>query len=371
MQKLVIKALSERRKILLMRKEQTRVKDSVWAELLSVLDEWHLTEYFTFNYSEYRAKCILNGSQFLCKGLSDDNQKIKGIVGVSDVLLEEANTFTQADFENIDSSIRSKNYKSPLQIFLAFNPVSKQNWVYKYWFEGNPPEDVVFHHSTWRDNRFLDESFIKLMEGLKERDYTRWLIESEGKFATLDQLIYTNWEIQDFNPDEIEGELICGLDFGYTHDQTAFVPLIISDKNKTIHIFQAFAEVGLTNKMIAERVKGLGFAKSDIVADSAEPKSIDYLREEGLTRIRGSIKGKGTVLSGINKVKEYKMIVHSDCECVIIALENYSWKKDRSTGEYMNEPNHDYSHVPDAIRYGVTGRRNNKIGTLSKGLLGI
>lgn len=176
-----------------MNKQTSGIKDKVWKELKDAISFFKLDQYFEFNQTEYRATCKLNGTQFRCMGL-DEPEKAKALSNVSDVYLDELNQFTQDDFELLDGTVRSTKFNLPLQIYGSFNPVSKQNWVYRYFgFDsGNYPPNTFIHHSTYKDNKYCDQSYIDRMELMKTRNPTRYKIEAEGQFATLEKLVYNN-----------------------------------------------------------------------------------------------------------------------------------------------------------------------------------
>ena len=176
-----------------MNKQTSGIKDKVWKELVDAIGFFKLDEYFVLNRSEFRATCKVNGTEFRCMGL-DEPEKAKALSNVSDVYLDELNQFTQDDFELLDGSVRSTRYNLPLQIIGSFNPVSKQNWVYKYFgFDsGKTPPNTFIHHSTYLDNKYCDETYIERMENMKTRNPTRYKIEALGQFATLDKLVYNN-----------------------------------------------------------------------------------------------------------------------------------------------------------------------------------
>jgi phage terminase large subunit len=97
----------------------------------------------------------------------------------------------------------------------------------------------------------------------------------------------------------------------------------------------------------------MGLMKSVIIADSAEAKSIEEIKRLGVRRIKESIKGQGSVLAGIQKLQEYELIVDSGCSFIVEELENYSWKKDKQTNEYINTPEDKNNHLMDALRYSL------------------
>lgn len=371
--KLLIKGLKEKRTILLMRKVYKHCKDSVWKELKEAIERFKLTKYFTFYETDYRAVCNLNGTVFKCQGL-DDPEKIKGFSEISDVLLEEATEFNPEDLELIDGTIRSVQYDLPLQLYFCFNPVSKANFVYKrFGFDtGITPPNTFIQKTTYLDNPFLSKDYIERMEHMKQTNPTRWKIEALGDFVSLDKLVFHNYKVEEFDNSEIKGQLLVGLDFGYVNDPTALVASILDEENKRIYIFKEWSATNKTNDEIAKVIVSLGFRKSVIVADCAEQKSIEEIKRLGVSRIVPCAKGKDSILHGIQKLQQYEIIIHPSCEGVITEFENYSWKKDRQTGEYINEPIDNFNHFCDSLRYSLQSVDNSKkIKTLSKSALGL
>lgn len=367
--KLLIKGLQEKRTILLMRKVYRKCKDSVWAELKSAVERLRLTSYFTFYEGEYRAVCKLNGTVFKCEGL-DEAEKIKGFSEISDVLLEEATEFSLEDFELIDGTVRSVKYKLPLNIYILFNPVSKQNYVFKrFGFDtGIVPPNTFILKTTYLDNPHLSRDYIARMEQMKETNPTRYKIEAEGLFVSLDRLIFQNYRVEEFDYTTIKGQLLLGLDFGFQSDPSVIIASLLDEENKTIHIFKEWRGQGKTNQELIEVIKALGFAKSVIIADSAEMKSIEEIKRGGIIKIKPAVKGPDSVRFGIQKLLNYHIIVHPNCQGVITEFENYAWKKDKNTGEYTNEPlQNGFDHFMDALRYSLQAAAT-KLKTLDKNL---
>lgn len=366
--KLVIKGLKEKRTILLMRKVYRKCKDSVWAELKAALDRLKIRKYFDLYEGEYRAVCKLNGTVFKCEGL-DEAEKIKGFSEISDVLLEEATEFSLEDFELIDGTVRSVKYSLPLQIYCLFNPVSRQNWVFKrFGFDtGITPSNTFILKTTYLDNKYLSQDYLERMERMKETNPTRWKIEALGDFVSLDRLIFQNYRVEEFDYTTIQGQLLIGMDFGFQADPSVIVASLLNEEDRTIHIFKEWGGQGKTNQELIEVIKALGFSKSVIVADSAEMKSIEEIKRGGITKIRPAAKGPDSVRHGIQKLLNYKIIVHPDCQGIITEFENYSWKKDRQTGEYTNEPIDSWNHYCDSLRYSLQCV-GTKLKTLNKNL---
>lgn len=307
-----------------------------------------------------------------------DPEKIKSIANIDDIICEECTELEELDFDQLDLRLRSQN--GLLQIHCMFNPVSKTNWVYKRWFEnGYDKKDTIVLHTTYKDNKFLPESYINALLKMKETNPVYFKIYALGMFATLDKLVYNNWEEKIFDYKEILAEnpknkAVFGLDFGYTNDPTAFIASIVDEVNKIIYIFDEFQEKGLTNEDIAKKIINLGYRKEVIICDSAEPKSIDELKINGLDRVRPSKKGKDSILNGIQLIQQYKIYIHPKCNCILEEFKNYTWIKDRATGEYINKPIDKYNHGLDAFRYAVSYELKGytpKVSLFDRRLLGI
>ena len=368
--KLVLKGLKEKRTILLMRKTTANCKYSVWKELKDAVERFKLTKYFTFYESDYSAVCHLTGTVFRCQGL-DNAEKIKGFSEISDVLLEEATEFTPEDFDLIDGTVRSVKYKLPLQMYFLFNPVSKANHVFKrFGFDtGIVPNNTFILKTTYLDNPHLSQDYIQRMENMKLTNPTRWKIEALGDFVSLDKLIFQNYTVEEFNHAEIQGELQIGMDFGFINDVSTIVASILDEENGRIYVFKEWGATGKTNDELAKIISSLGFSKSTIIADAAEQKSIEEIRRLGITRIKPCVKGPDSIIHGIQKLQNYQIIVHPQCSELITEFENYSWQKDKTTGEYINKPIDAFNHYCDALRYSLQCVDNSrKLKTLSKNL---
>lgn len=370
MQKLLIKGLKEKRTILLMRKQTTQLRDSVWKEILQVIDDFHLSQFFTVNKTEFRITCSINGTEFKCLGL-DEPEKIKGFADISDVFLDEVTGFNQEDVELIDGTLRSPKFKLPLQMYFSFNPISKANFVYKYFgFDtGITPPNTFILKSTYLDNPFLGENVAERYEALKQRDYRRWQIEALGDFVSLDKLVFQNYKVEEFDHTKVNGVLLCGLDYGFVNDISAFVASLLDEENKKIYVFKIWGDTNKTNDELSNIIKAMGFSKSLIIADCAEQKSIEEMKRAGILRIKPSVKGADSIIHGIQKLQQYDIIIHPSCEGIITEFENYSWQKDKQSGEYINKPIDSFNHYIDALRYSLQCVNSGKLVSLPRNVL--
>nr|DAE02938.1 MAG TPA: terminase large subunit [Siphoviridae sp. ctM4S20] len=367
-QKIVIKALKDwkkPRKILVLRKVGATVRDSVFADVQATLSYFGILNMCKVNMSAFRIE-LPNGAEFIFKGM-DNPEKIKSIKGISDVVMEEASEFTLDDYTQLTLRLRDKAHKQK-QIYLMFNPVSKANWVYNAFFVKKPKNTVVYQ-TTYKDNRFLDALTRENIEELANRNEAYYKIYALGEFATLDKLVFPKYTKALLNKDDLRQiTSYFGLDYGFINDPSAFMHVKIDDDRKRLYVIEEYVKKGLTNDKIAESITALGYAKEQIRADSAEKKSNQELRNLGISRVIDVKKGAGSVMQGIQYLLQYEWIVDERCVKTIEELENYTWKKDKATNEYINEPVDSYNHCLDAIRYAIQDKiTKSKIKTFKGG----
>lgn len=354
-QKVVLKALKDweyPRRILWLRKVQSTIKDSLFEDVKECLINFGIWDMCLWNKTDNKVE-LPNGAVFLFKGL-DNPEKIKSIKGVSDIVMEEASEFTLNDYTQLTLRLRERKHKLK-QIFLMFNPVSKLNWVYKYFFEhGKPMKDVLIRQSSYKDNKFLDDMTRENLEMLATRNPAYYKIYALGEFATLDKLVFPKYEKRIISDKEV-GHLpsYFGLDFGYVNDPSAFIHVKIDSDNKKIYVMSEYVKKGMLNNEIAQVINDLGYSKEKITADSAEQKSIMEIKANGIDRIVPAMKGKDSVMAGIQFISQFDIVIDERCYKTIEEFDNYTWKKDKNTDEYYNEPVETYNHCIDALRYAV------------------
>lgn len=363
--------MARRRKVLVIRKFATTLKDSVFQLFIDTLKQWNLYSYCKINLSTYTIT-LPNESIILFKGL-DNEEKIKSIAGITDIWCEEATELTEDEFTQLDLRLRAK--EPDLQAYASFNPVSRANWVFKKWFAEDAiinPSNTMILKTTYKDNRFLPKEYTNALEEKARTNPTYYRIYALGEFCSLDKLIFNNWKIEEFNHNDIKGQLVIGLDFGFSNDISALTASIVEENTNTIYIFKTWGDTNKTNDDLASIITSLGFAKSQIKADSAEPKSIEELKRKGITRISACSKGKDSILYGIQTLQQYQIIVHPSCEGIITEFENYSWQKDKKTGEYLNQPIDSFNHYIDALRYSIQIiDKSKKLKSFSRNGLGL
>lgn len=374
-QKVVLKACkkwNKPRKVLFLRKVGRSIRDSIFADVQSCLADFGLLDRCKVNMTDYRIT-LPNGAEFLFKGM-DDPEKIKSIKGISDVVMEEATEFTLDDYTQLTLRLRERGHKQR-QIFLMFNPVSKLNWVYKQFFaEGvvNDSKRVAIFQTNYKNNRFLDEENRQTIEELQQRNPAYYRIYALGEFATLDKLVFPQYTKKRLDKAKLAYlPSMFGLDFGYVNDPSAFIHVKVDQENKTIYFLEEYVKKGMLNDEIAEFITEFGYGKETITADSAEKKSISEIKKKGVSRIRPAVKGPDSIIQGINFLLQYDFVVDDRCVKLIEELENYTWKKDKKTNEYINEPIDSYNHILDAVRYAVeeiNGNAKGKLKTFKGGI---
>lgn len=353
-QRAVIRAMRDKRKYLVIRKSATDLRRSCWVDLQNTLQQFKITSLCKINITNMTIG-LPNGSSFILMGI-DDYEKVKSIPGITDVIIEEASEITFDDYSQLKMRLRGGG-KLRNQIVLMTNPISKANWIYKYFFaDGCKEQNCRIHRSTYKDNRFINESTVRALEGYKDTNPMFYRVYCLGEFGSISKQVYTNYRVEELNLDslrQMQYEHLVGLDFGFSVDPTAIVESLLDEENKKLYVIREFYQKGLLNNEIADRLKLMGLSKSTIIADSAEQKSIEEIRRAGISRIKPSVKGQGSILQGIQQLQQYEIVVDASCFHVIEELENYSWKKDKSTGEYVNVPIDDYNHALDALRYSL------------------
>jgi len=184
-QKILIKALNEKRRVLLVRKVARTLKNTIFQQVIDTLSFFQILDICKVNKSDYHIE-LPNGSVLIFSGL-DDVEKLKSLVNISDIVIEEASEITADDFGQLNIRLRSPLPNN--QIYLMTNPISRANWVYKYFFENGTPTDAFILHTTYKDNRFLQKDYINTLESLKDTNPTYYRIYALGEFGALNQKV--------------------------------------------------------------------------------------------------------------------------------------------------------------------------------------
>lgn len=361
--------------LLVVRKTFRTLKDSCFTDLKWAVHRWGVDHLWNFTLSPLEATYIPTGQKIYFRGL-DDPLKVTSIAVDKGCLcwmwLEEAyEIMSESDFDMLDESIRGSTPEGLFkQITITLNPWNEHHWIKKRFFDSYDP-DILALTTNYLCNEWLDKSDLAVFERMKTNNPRRYQVAGLGNWGIVEGLIYENWkeeaytlitrkEAQEGRKGVIRDNLktVCGLDFGYTNDPTAFVIALLDKDNSRLYIYDEFYEKGLSNKAIAERIKELGYRKERITADSAEPKSIDELKTYGLN-VKGAVKGKDSIVHGIQWIQDLEIIVHPRCVNFLTEISNYTWDTDRF-GKKLNVPIDDFNHLMDALRYAVERYSMNK-----------
>lgn len=364
------------RNLVAMRKSDITNRDSTFAELTGAIYRIFgdkAEQYWQINKSPLKLTCRHNGNQIIFRGMNDDKQreKLKSITfqkgKLTDVWLEEATEFTQADLEIIDDRLRGELPDGQFyQIRLTFNPVNKSHWIKKVFFD-IPDPNVLTHHSTYLGNRFIDDAYRARMERRKIVDPEGYQIYGLGEWGEIGGLILHNWEVKEVSQNlEDYDDVAIGQDFGFNH---ANAILLLGWKDGNIHIIsELYGFEKDSSEWIMEAQKAGLPKRKQMWCDSAEPDRIKMWKDAGF-RARAVSKEQNSVKAQIDWLKggtvkgkkvDRKIYVHPHCVNTIKELQQWKWKKDEKSGEYLDEPVPVMDDAMAALRYGVEGWRKAK-----------
>lgn len=362
-QKLIVRACREKIKILVCRRTGTTIRNTCFSLFKDILAKWQLTKYVKIRETDFNIR-FSNGSEIIFIGL-DEETKLLSLNNIGCIFIEEVFEVPKPIVEQLNLRLRGTTQQQ--QIIMAFNPISKQHWLYNF-CEEQPPNSFIYTHSTYKDNPFLNKEYIDSLEELYTRNPQKARIFCDGEWGIdAEGLVLQNWKIEEFNHAEINGQLMVGLDFGFINDISAIVASLMVEEEKRIYIFKEYGATGKTNQDLVNIITSLGLNKSVIIADSAEQKSIEEIKRAGINRIRPCKKGADSIIHGIQQLQNYQIIVHPSCQGIITELENYTWQKDKHTGLYTNKPIDDFNHFIDALRYSLQCNAA-KLKTIDKNL---
>ena len=363
-QKLIVRACNEPIKILVCRRYASTIRHTCFALFKEVFKKWQLLPYISIRESDFNIK-LPNGSEIIFTGL-DEETKLLSLAGIGVIFIEEAYEVEKSKIEQLNLRLRGNTPNQ--QILMAFNPISKNHWLYDF-CEVSPPSSFVFIHSTYKDNPFLNAEYIAELEELYTRNPQKARIFCDGEWGVdAEGLVLTNWKIEAFNAMELAAtglEHRAGLDLGWI-DKTAIIDSLYDRENHIIYVFNEFYKSGCQLSEIADAVKDMNLHKTKLFVDSAEPRSIQYFRKEGINAV-ACAKGRDSVKAGLMFLQDNLIIVHPSCANFIMELENFSYIKSKQTGEYTEETTHEFSHAIDACRYGYSDiYTNTKLKTMNK-----
>ena len=368
-QKLIIRACREPIKILVCRRTATTIRNTCFSLFKDILTKWQILPYVKVRETDFNIK-FPNGSEIIFIGL-DEETKLLSLNNIGCIFIEECFEVPKNIVEQLNLRLRGSTPNQ--QILMAFNPISKNHWLYDF-CEVSPPNSFIFIHSTYKDNPFLNADYIAELEELYTRNPQKARIFCEGEWGVDSEgLVITNWKIQTFDAMSLAAsglEHRAGIDLGWV-DKSAIIDSLYDKQNKTIYVFNEFYRSGCQLSELATAIRNMNLTKTKLYVDAAEPRSIQFFKSEGINAYPCA-KGKDSVKAGLMFLQDNLIIVNPSCKSLIMELENFSYIKSKQTGEYTEDTTHEWSHAIDALRYGYSDiYTNKKLKTIDKSILSL
>jgi len=361
--------------LLVVRKIEETNRDSTFAELQAAIYRMfgqYSDQFWKVNLNPLSLECKITGNKIIFRGVKDQRQreKVKSITFKHGKLvwiwIEEATELLSEDIDILDDRLRGNlddlNPNLYYQITMTFNPVSATHWIKARYFDRADP-DVLAHHSTYKMNRFIDQAYFRRMERRAIEDPEGYRVYGLGEWGELGGLIITNFEVHSFpTTRENFDTFYYGQDFGFNH---ANAILGVGQKDGELFIC---SEVYCFEKDTEEIIGLARAAKIDprveMFCDSAEPDRIKTWQKAGF-RAYPVKKEQGSVKAQIDFLKCRKIHIHPSCVNTLKEMQQWKWKKDPSSGLYIDEPVEFMDDAMAALRYSVERiRRGSSIEVL-------
>jgi len=350
---LIIRAASKPLRILCSREIQKSIKDSVKRLLDDKIKKVNLEGFYDITDTEIRGK---NGSLFLFAGLRSNPESVKSMEGIDICWVEEAQTVSQKSLDILIPTIRKENS----QIIFTWNPNQDTDPVDSMFKQSILPPDSQLLHVNWQENPWFPKTLRKELEYDKSRDIDKYNHVWEGQYlANAETRVFKNWRVEEFEaPEDAVHRL--GADWGFAVDPTTLIRCHIIGRNLYIdyEAYMVGCEIVNTPELFITVPEA---EKWVIVADSARPETISYMRNNGFPKIMKAVKGAKSVEEGVEFIKSYDIIVHPRCLHTIDELTLYSYKQDSLTGNILPILEDKKNHLIDALRYALEGVRRAKV----------
>ena len=370
-QKIIVRCLTQAGiRVLICRKTAESARETTFEECKNVLTSWKIIEYVQINKTD-KTITFPNKSKIIFMGL-DTETRLLSLSNISCVFVEEAFEVEENFIEQLN--LRMRGQRRNQQLILAWNPISKNSWLYRFTVE-NPPANSIFIHSTYKDNPFLNEEYISAIEELETRNPAKWKVYGLGQWGVIDDgLVFRNWKVEEFDISSLSAsglEHRVGSDLGFI-DPTTIIDTLYDRENKIIYVFNEFYKTGCQLDEVYLAMCGMQLGKTKIYMDAAEPRSIDFFRRKGMNTVP-CLKGVDSVKARISFLQNHQIIVHPKCEHLIAEFENFSYKKDSKTGLYKDDDyTHEWSHCIDGLGYAYSDiYAQKKLKTMDKRILGL
>ena len=348
--------------LLVVRRYSNTNKQSTYTDFKWACNQLKVAHLFKFNESLPEITLKKTGQKILFRGL-DDELKITSItVDVGSLCwawFEEAYQIeTEDKFSTVVESIRGSLDVPDFfkQITVTFNPWNERHWLKRVFFDKDTQRaDTLALTTTYKCNEWLDEIDRQRYEDLYSTNPRRARIVCDGEWGVAEGLVFENTRVEDFDVQKTiqrVKETTAGVDFGFTQDPTTLICVAVDFENKRLYLYNEHYQKAMLTDDIVKMLKDKGMQHSYISADSAENRLIAEIRSKGISRIVPSLKGKGSIMQGIQFMQGFQIIIHPSCEHTIEEFNTYTFKQDKE-GNWLNEPIDANNHIIDAVRYSL------------------
>lgn len=350
--------------LLVVRQTEASHEHSTFSELVSAINRMGLASFWEWKRSPLSLACKVTGNSIIFRGFNDERarERVKSINFPNGKLVwiwcEEATELQESDIDILDDRLRGvlNNPNLYYQITFSFNPVSASHWIKrKYWDYDSP--DIFKCHSTYLDNRFIDEAYHNRMMMRKEQDPEGYQVYGLGEWGETGGIILHNYVIEDL-PKEFEryNDIVYAQDFGFNH---ANCILEVGFKDDELYILQELYVFEKDTDEIIQLAQNKGFDdRKNMWCDSAEPDRIKMWQKAGF-RAKPVKKEPGSVKAQIDYLKQHKIHIDASCINTIKEIQQWKWQKDNKTGLYTDEPVNVFDDAMAALRYSIEPYRQN------------
>lgn len=348
--------------LLVVRRYSNTNKQSTYTDFKWACNQLKVAHLFKFNESLPEITLKKTGQKILFRGL-DDELKITSItVDVGSLCwawFEEAYQIeTEDKFSTVVESIRGSLDVPDFfkQITVTFNPWNERHWLKRVFFDKDTQRaDTLSLTTTYKCNEWLDEVDRQRYEDLYITNPKRARIVCDGEWGVAEGLVFENTIVEDFDVQKTiqrVRETTAGMDFGFTQDPTTLICVAVDFENKRLYLYNEHYQKAMLTDDIVKMLKDKEMQHSYISADSAENRLIAEIRSKGINRIVPSLKGKGSIMQGIQFMQGFQIVIHPSCEHTIEEFNTYAFKQDKE-GNWLNEPIDANNHIIDAVRYSL------------------
>lgn len=308
---------------------------------------------------EVQRDCIktISGGKVIFRGMSDMTAvNIKSLEGYDGLWYEEAQDASQHALDLLRPTMR----KPGAQLIFTWNPRFETDAVDAFFNAAEPPPDSLNLTVNYVDNPWIPEAMLAEMEYDKRRDIDKYNHVWLGQYLkNTEARIFKNWRVEAFEA-PVGTSFKLGADWGFG-DATTLIRCYL--KGRTLFVdYEAYMTGCEVHDTPALFMTVPDSEKWPIVADSARPETISYLRKHGFPAMMAAVKGPRSVEEGLSWLKSHDIVVHPRCKHTIDELTHYKYKTNRQTGEIYPVPEDKNNHLIDALRYACEGaRRANKV----------